>query len=393
MRVLCVSVADFWLAWARAHDGAPLEGPLVLTVAGRVRACSAEASLAGVQAGLAERVAAVRCPEAHRQELQEEAPRAAWQEMLAALGRFSPLVESPREGLAYLSADGLERHYRDELHLGLAAGQVVRSSLALAGSIGIADGKFTAEAAAARACRGSVLIVPSGAERLFLQHLPVNLLALPEESQRQLGLLGVQTLEQYAALPHDAVQSRFGRPGHEAWGQAQGSDKRPLLPHQEERCLQASAYFDDPLWERSALERAVKRLLAPLCRALEGEGLACQELQLALEPERGPAREESYTLREPAATLGHLQPLVVELLARSPCALRALTLRLRRLVCPEAGQLGLFMDRQMATEIDSTLAALAARYGDDCFQRARAANPDSPLPEERYVFEPFRMAS
>jgi nucleotidyltransferase/DNA polymerase involved in DNA repair len=394
VRTLCVCIADFWLTWARIHDNAPTGCPLILTMAGRVWACSMEASLAGVEPGLPERAVAARCPEAHIREVQEEAPRVAWQQLLAALGRFGPLVESPREGLAYLSVSGLERHFRSELALGIAAGQAVQESLGMPGGIGIADGKFAAEAAALWACPGRALVVPNGVECHFLQHLPVGLLPLTAEDQRQLSLLGIQTLEQYTTLPSDAVRSRFGKQGREGWQWAQGIDDRPLLQYPQERCLLATAYFDDPLREQPALERGVRRLLAPLCGTLRREGLACQELQLAVELEKGPRMAQGHVLREPTADLDRLRAIAQNLLVRLPCALQGLTVKLTQITRLEAGrQLDLFIDRQTAAELDSTVVALAARYGDDCFQRARAVRPDALLPERRFMLEQFRLAT
>jgi nucleotidyltransferase/DNA polymerase involved in DNA repair len=304
------------------------------------------------------------------------------------------LVESPHEGLAYLSISGLERHYRSELALGVAAGQTVQESLGMPGGIGIADGKFVAEAAALWACSGRALVVPIGVEGRFLQHLPVSLLPLAEEDQRQLSLLGIQALEQYTTLPSDAVQSRFGKQGREGWRWAQGVDSRPLLHYPQERCLLATVYFDDPLREQPALERGIRRLLAPLCSALQREGLACQELQLAAELEKGPRMAQSHVLREPTADLDRLRAVAQDLLARLPCALQGLTVKLMQITRLEAGrQLGLFIDRQTAAELDSTVVALAARYGDDCFQQARAVRPDALLPERRFMLEQFRLTT
>lgn len=366
----------------------------MLTVAGRVLACSTEAGLAGVKPGLSERAVIARCPEAHVQPVRAEVPRMAWQRLLATLGRFSPLVESPREGLACLSVTGLERQYRSELALGLAVGQAVQESLGLLGGIGIANGKFAAEAAALWAFPGCALVVPAGVERRFLQHLPVSLLPLTDEEQRQLSLLGVRTLEQYAALPRDAVQSRFGRQGYEGWLWAQGLDRQPLLPYPQERCLRATACFDDPLWEQPALERELGRLLAPLCDTLRREGLACQELELEIELEKGPPMTESYILREPTADPDRLRAIARELPSRLPGALQGLSIKLAQIKRLEAGrQLDLFVDQQAAAELDSTVGALAARYGDDCFQRARPVRPDSLLPEQRFAREQFRLAT
>jgi hypothetical protein len=75
-----------------------------------------------------------------------------------------------------------------------------------------------------------------------------------------------------------------------------------------------------------------------------------------------------------------------------PAAVQGLTVKLSGLTRLEAGhQLDLFVDRQLAADLDATLAALAVRYGADCFQRARTISPDALLPEQRFTYERFRM--
>lgn len=395
MRVACLSIPDFWVNWARTHDEIPDDRPLILVTAGRVRDCSREARGAGVQPGVSERVLPTLCPDALVREVQTDEPRAAWRKLLAALEQISPAIEEAYEGLAFLSIIGLERHYPDELHLGLAVAQIARGYLALPGSVGIADGKFIAYAAARQAEADWVLVVPAGAERYFLQDLAVDLLGLAEADQRQLDLLGLQTLSQYAELPRDAVSARFGKAGSESWHWAQGIDNRPLIQHQQERSLVSALSFDDPLREQSLLERAVERMVGPLGDALWREGLACQELHLLIEAERGPVREERCILREPTASPDRLQAVVVERLTRLSCAPETLELKLTRLVPLEANQqqLDLFVDRQLAAEFNMVLQTLTARYGENCFQRAHSVNPDALLPEQRCVLEQFRMAT
>lgn len=395
MRVACVSIPDFWVNWARTHDEILDDRPLILVTAGRVRACSREAREAGVQLGMPEKALPALCPDALVLEMRTNEPRAAWKRLLAALEQISPVIEEACEGLAFLSITGLERHYPDELYLGLAIAQIARRCLALPGSVGIADGKFVAYAAARQAETDWVLVVPAGAECYFLQDLAVDLLGLVEADQRQLDLLGLQTLSQYAELPRDGVSSRFGKIGSESWRWAQGIDNRPLIQHQQERSLTSTLHFDDPLREQLLLERAVERMVGPLGDVLWREGLACQELRLLIEAEKGPVREERCILREPTASPDRLQAIVVECLTRSSCAPETLELKLTRLVPLEANQqqLDLFVDRQLATEFDAVLQALTVRYGENCFQRARSVNPDALLPEQRCVLEQFRMAT
>src|SRR3990170_4297785 len=176
MRAACVFVPRFPLAVELASGRAsrPDGRPLRASASGRGRAviigeaadgrkavlaCSPEAEAQGVRPGMPVREALGLCrdavflpPDPIRYHETSEA-------FLRALAGVSPLVEGGDLGLAYLGVDGLQGHYRDELALGEALVRAGRDGVGLEASVGIAEGKFPAWAAAAVSAPGAVTAV------------------------------------------------------------------------------------------------------------------------------------------------------------------------------------------------------------------------------------------
>ena len=75
-----------------------------------------------------------------------------------------------------------------------------------------------------RRAGGPAVVVDDGETALFLEPLPVDLLALTPERRDELSELGVQRLRELAALPGSSVADRLGPVGVDAWRRARGED-------------------------------------------------------------------------------------------------------------------------------------------------------------------------
>ncbi len=168
----------------------------------------------------------------------------------------------PRYGDAPPTPGGLEP---DTHHSSL----ITHHSLARAG---VAASKFTAWVAASLAGRFAgeerVMIVPPGEEATFLAPLPLETIPLPLRDRQALHRLGVHTLGQFAKLPANAVQHRYGAAGRHAHRLAQGVDDEPLRPRPPQPAARVEIAFD---WEETELDRltfALKMLADQLAARL-----------------------------------------------------------------------------------------------------------------------------
>jgi hypothetical protein len=156
-------------------------------------------------------------------------------EMLDFLETLSPEVESgPAMGMAYMSLLGLPVQlgtFVDDLIAG------VHRRFGFMPSAGVANGKFTSRVAACAARAGAANIIPPGGERDFLAPLSAGYLPSSEAMRWRLGLLGISTMSEIAALPLGPFQAQFGPEGKLCWELAQGIDDEPLVPRVKEEAV------------------------------------------------------------------------------------------------------------------------------------------------------------
>ena len=101
-----------------------------------------------------------------------EAVREAWEGVLTALRAFSPLLEAPEPGLAFLGL-GRVRDTREAHRWGRELVRVLRRA-GFRPSVGLAEVRFVALVAAREAEPGGCLVVPPGQGRAFLAPRPTS---------------------------------------------------------------------------------------------------------------------------------------------------------------------------------------------------------------------------
>ncbi|MCZ7543231.1 MAG: DUF6504 family protein [Anaerolineae bacterium] len=313
--------------------------PLALVGAdGRVAAVSAEADAAGVAPGMAEAQARALCPGAHLAPEDPRRTRRALEALLAALAAFSDFVEL--EDAHAPRADGrrradpyhlppgqldaqdpaaccldLGRAPRDEVYIvATELLRAVRGATALAPAQGFAAGRFPARVAAAATQPGEAALILPGLEAAFLADFPSALLPVDGETLRQLGLLGLDTLGQVAALPERALVDRFGPPGRAMHRLARGHDTSPVARYVPPRVERLTRALDGPVADRGAggAAGAPVRRAGGAARGRRGGGA---RLTLALDLEGGATVTRDVALRQPAATAAHLAETAAALLA------------------------------------------------------------------------------
>lgn len=247
--------------------------------------------------------------------------------------------------------------------------------------VGLARGKFPARMAALHT--GNVLAVLPGKESEFLKPLPVGLLPLNKELERQFWLLGIRTLGDFARLPVDGVLTRFGKGGRALQRLAQGRDIRPLVPHIPEQREWLTFHLDDPINDWRVLGGIMDWLLDQLAGKVGS--LATRELCLVAGLENGESVSISVTLSTPTSDATYIRRRFAGLLMSLQTARSVVSLRveLGGLRSPDALQVDMFV-RQHA--LDDTLDDLIAKYGEK-FWRVAEVYEKEHLPERRWRLE------
>lgn len=374
---------------------------------GTVLDCSPAARRLGVRRGQPLGSAHKLVPEAAFVSADRELYGRSMAAAVESLSAFTPAVEAETGtddaafGRVLLGIEGLHRLWGDERTLVRRITAAVAASLPGAPRVGIGNTRFGAQVAAVvgaareRAQGGNGLqrpiveTIPAGdasVEAAYLAPLSIALLPANDEARDRLRVLGLTRLGQLAAISRSAVVARFGEQGGTLHDLARGLDGRPLRPRRPVEHLRAEAELEPPVEEIEPLRFVMRQLCAALCEQLVARGSGAGHAALELELERAGPYRIDQPLPEPVAAPDLIERLLLARLTASPpaAAVSRLALQLDG-TAPAAGQqLGLFAPQlARAGRLEWQLAGLSIRFGADRLLRARIADPEALLPEDR----------
>ena len=249
-------------------------------------------------------------------------------------------------------------------------------------AVAVAERPFAAKVAAERTADGDVRLVTEPRE--YLAPLPLEVLPIDPQLADELGLMGIRSVGDFAALPRSAVFDRFGRGAARAHALARAEDEERVRAEPPPRRIRARRIWEDALVSRQQLIFALRATLDEISSALAADGLAALRIAVRLEREEGqPLRIERAILpptRESAALLRSVRWALEERahLGRiTSCAIEV------REVEPARGrQIGLFAaDGARWEEAIASARYLRERLGPGRVLRARVADADARLPE------------
>jgi nucleotidyltransferase/DNA polymerase involved in DNA repair len=397
MEVACLYVPNFLVALAR-RDNASLRGKPVVVGGSpeehaQVTACSEEAAEAGVNVGTTLRRALALCPKAVFLPLQESAAAAEAGRLTDLLCLYSPVVEVIAHGHAHFDVRGLARMagmnddaYLRDLHEAASATNGLPVRLAAAETIFAAhagavipDSRFTIP-------DSSAVLVPDGATRTFLSHLPVEVLPVSPAMHVRLRLFGLERLGQLADLPFSAMQAQFGDEGAHAWQLARGRDDTVIVPGREELRIQdemelpAPAAFTEPLivGTRALLQRALNR------PEIRGQTLRRLDWRLGLES--GEQLTRRFVFREPTNDLARMLFVVKNKIERLQLTSAAVAIGVTLSgLCSEYGHQGKLWNTgpRRRRELLEAIDQLNARENETQVYRIVEVQPWSRIPERQ----------
>jgi DNA polymerase IV len=382
-QVACIWFPHFRAQIALAGAEKP---PLIVHHQGNVLDACTDATACGVAPGMSLSHAQALCPLASAVSVSHDEHIAIWERVLDALALHSPGVESEEIGAAYLEAGGMARMYGrpeswcEQLHA------EVQTVLPAPSRLGIAGSKFAALVAAHLAADDPGYLNVSERDRDFLSPLSAGWLPLPEETRRQLRVLGINTLGHFARLSATSVIEQFG-PGCTVWHQwARGEDNRPLQGRERES-VEASQEFDAPVNQLDILIVAGEALVEKLLPVLTRSGLIAWRMEVQLQMAEGATWRQTIPLREPLSA-ARLPLLLSELLADwhiESAGVAELRLCLTGLKPAVGEQLELFAHLERNVNLEDALRRLATQHVPHTLYLARPAKPHAPLLAERYL--------
>ncbi len=390
MRIACILIPHLPVSVERQRDSALRDQPVVIGETPEQRKavldCSPEAGAQEVRVGMPLREALALCRDAVFLPPHPSLYRDVFESMLAVLETFSPEVEESALGRAYLNADGLALHYEGELDMGEQIIRSIRNATGLMAGAGIAEGKFVAWAAAVTSEPGQICTVPAGKESNFLCPLDVSLLPASSDTLRRLGLYGLRTMGDLAALPIGPVQAQFGSEGKRLWELAQGIDGEPLRPRRREEVVVEGMRFPAAAVSVEALVVACRRLLVRLHWRLRGR--AARRMRLRALLWGGRSWEKSVTFHEAVVDWERMLFIAKGVLANTTLSapVEELAIELSGITEERGQQSTLFAEKAgLKRQLGEAVRQLRARWGRPLVSRVVEVEPWSRLPERRHA--------
>ena len=268
---------------------------------GVVSAASYEARKYGIHSAMPLRSAGRLCPHAvfldgHHEKYGEWSDRVA-----TILAQFSPIVEMVSIDEAYLDLAGTERLHGPPL---AAADKLLRTITRTTGlpcSGGLATTRLVAKVASDQAKPRGLVWVPAGCEQRFLAPLPVRKIpGLGEITERALRALGIERVEQIAAVPQEKLENIFGQWGTALYRKARGGDSYEFVIDAEPKSISHNHTFGEDTDDANALSTMLSHLSQKACKRLREAGLAARTLTLTIRYTGFETHTRSKTLGEPA---------------------------------------------------------------------------------------------
>ena len=376
----------------------------------RVAEASPAATGRGVRPGQRLAEAVGWCPALVVLEPRPARVRRAAARLVEAAATISPLVEEATPGEVYADLRGLEGLYprADAIPQAL----LDAAPPALGARLGLAGSRFTARAAASAAEPGAWLRVGDDEARAWLAPLPIGLLPLetaarnprgipasinprgiPASIKEWLGLLGIATLGDLAALPRHAVEAQLGADGGLAWLAARGEDPTPLTPMTHDERVEEHAQAEPPLTAREAVLHTFGQLLGRALTRPRARGRLVRAVRLTAVTEDEHVWERTRVLTEPTGDRDRLwtalRPSIEAAEFGGPVS--ALALELGGLTAERGRQGRLLRERggRRREQLDEMARHLQLRYGRAALRRVVTLAPHSRIPERRYALADY----
>ncbi len=396
-----------------ANSGSWPTGPIVLGgqpwTGGTVLDADPLARALGVRRGIPLGSAHRMAPEAVFLDPAPDEDRAAVEAACERLAAFSPGIAGPSDvadpafGRLIVHADGLVRLWGVEERLVARMVEALAPVLPGPPHAGIAGTGFAAGVAAGHAEPGGPpLLVPPGDDEQFLAPYPAKLLTKDPDIRARLARFGLRTIGAVAELPRSALVARFGEEGARLLARALGEETEQFRPRRAAERMALGLPLDPPAEGLDALRFVLRRLAATLADQLAARGQAAGLARLAITHDlafarRGTPPELHFEQRfpEPTADAEAIERLLFARLegAPPPAAVARLELELGLVDSARGRQLPLFTPQAArGARLEWQLARLAIAFGADRVRRVEVGDPEAPLAEERWAWQPVAGA-
>ncbi|MGI6176086.1 MAG: DNA polymerase Y family protein [Christensenellales bacterium] len=293
-------------------------------------------------------------------------------------GRYTPLCEPFGLDECWLDLSGTEL-------FGQQAGDLLRECVkdetGLSISVGVSYNKVFAKLGSDMRKPDATTVISRQDYREKIWPLPVEaMLFVGRKSARRLKGIGIYTIGALAGMDVSLLSSLFGKNGIRMHRYANGEDKSAVWPYTYEREAKSVGNGLTAPYDLKDLKQA-KELIYPLCekvsQRLRAAYKKCGGVGVQIKGRDFKRMNRQKSFREPTWLCSQLAEAVVELVAANwdfATSIRALQVRAFALSDCACEQLTLFTETGLIRQeqLEQTLCALRARFGDGCVMRGVA---------------------
>jgi protein ImuB len=232
----------------------------------------------------------------------------------------------------------------------------------------IADGPHLARAAASFGTLSETL-VPAGQGQSMMADLPLQALPLSRDRIVWLHRLGLFTVGDMMALPHETLAGRLGESWRQTLELAKGRDEAPLVVYEPPRAPAEEIEWDEGVSSVEPLLFALSGLASRLSARLEGRGEAARRVELFAPYDRSIAELRNVPLETRSGI--HFRIDLPSPLSHKTDLFRVLKSKLER-VALGAPVLGLSIIATLLTEAPKTQLMLSGDPSIDADPRSMA---------------------
>jgi DNA polymerase-4 len=381
---------DAFFASVEQRDQPRLRGRPVVVGLGVVLAASYEARAFGIHSAMSGRRARALCPHAVVVPPRMAAYSEASKEVYRLFEDASPAVEGLSIDEAFLDVRGLERITGSPEEIAVRLRRNVRERIGLPLTVGVACTKFLAKVASAVAKPDGLLVVPPGAERAFLDPLPVERLwGVGPITARRLRERGLVTVGRVARVPEAALVAMLGpAAGRHLHALAHNRDPRRVRTGHRRGSIGSQCALGRRRRSQSEVDAVLIGLVERVTGRLRKAGRLGRTVVLRV-------RFDDFTRATRSHTFPHATAETALILATTQGLLTSLAPVVRRRGLTLVGvavanlendpprQLRLPLDAWAGGALDAAVDEIRARHGKDALRRAvllhRPAGLEMPL--------------
>ncbi|HKW89901.1 MAG TPA: DNA polymerase IV [Candidatus Acidoferrales bacterium] len=250
---------------------------------GVVTSASYEARKFGVHSAMALRTAGRLCPQGIFLDGHHEL-YGQWSDRIAKiLARYSPVVEMASIDEAYVDLTGTERLLGPALAASHRLLREITRETGLPCSGGLASTRLVAKVASDQAKPRGLVWVPEGSEAAFLAPLGVRKIpGIGKVTEAALHGIGIERVEQLAAIPLERLEEVFGQWGTALYRKARGQDSYEFFVDAEPKSISHNCTFGEDSADREMLEATLSHMCQKAVKRLRDAGLYCRTITLTL---------------------------------------------------------------------------------------------------------------